>query len=678
MTTEDDVETRRARALRIQRGQEGPAAIGALLADEDWRVRKQAAEAAAAHLADDMVREILVLGLLQPDDVGLRNAAVEAFVRAEPSLAPVVGRALVGALDRATPTARKFVCAALVGAGREAIEPLARLADEDDVMTACAAVEALVSLARRGIARPAIGRLLGEALARPEPVVRLAALDGLGAAGVVIEADALRAALEDPVTSAAAIGVLGRARGTGVSELLLAALPREHTTVEAAIALVRHGDLDGEPTRGRTLAVLRTLPVGLRARLAMAARERGADDARAAARILLEAGPTEDGRDVLAAVVDLGVRAELDPGCRAALLAWGQEGVALLLELVRERMPDDVSAASWALEAAADLASLCPSSHGSAVAELARALLAHGEDVAAKAGARALAHFGTAEDATLLAAAAQAMGPSFESLAAESVAAIAERTGAAPPGIRRARRTSRPGLVAADGARLRRDLASDDPSARASALDALGHLDERETVELVAMALADEDEEVQIAALRALSRARGADARAEAARSARVLLEGASSPVRAEALHTLSLLGGFDRDDRSEVLLSHLADASPQVVIAALRALGVSAASGPDVEAALEHALAHDDPEVVKETLHVMARRPDGATRARIVASLAHPHWSVRTRAAELLGNEVQKDASARAALEARATVETDELVLRAIGAALASGGADA
>jgi hypothetical protein len=679
VTNDEDIETRRERALRIARGQAGTAGLAALLADEDWRVRKQAAEAASVHLAEAEVRAVLVAGLLQSEDVGLRNASVEAFVRADPSLAPVVAAALVEALAGATPSARKFVCAALVGGGRDAVEPLAGLADEDDVMTACAAVEALVALARRGIARPAIGRLLGEALVRPEPVLRLAALDGLGASGVVIEADALRGALEDPVTSAAAIAVLGQARGTGISELLLAALPRPHTAVEAAVALVRRGDLAAETTRSRALEATRGLPSEARARLVAAVRAREVEDARSVAQLLLEAGAAADAREVIGAVVALGVRAELDPACRAALLGWGESAVAILLELALEAPEDDVGAASWALEAAADIASLGVSAPLVArLAEVARALLARGEEAAAKAGARALARFGEGSDAVAITALADTLGSSFEPVAAEAVAAIAERSGEGPLASRRPLRRSRPVVVAQDRATLRRDLASDDPLARAGALDALESLDGPDTVELVAMALADEDEEVQLAALRALSRTRGAEARVEAARSARVLVDGASSPVRAEALRTLSLLGGFDRDDRREALLAHLADPSPQVVIAALRVVGVSDLAGPGVEAALEHALAHVDPEVVKETLQVMARRRDPAARARLVACLAHPHWSVRTRAAELLGDAAGVDPAARSALEARAAVETDELVLRAIGAALAAGGPDA
>ncbi|MBX7193610.1 MAG: hypothetical protein K1X94_16255, partial [Sandaracinaceae bacterium] len=197
MSHTPDVEARRLEALAMRGGAIDPARLSALLGDEDWRVRKQAAEVASEAIDREGVPELLVAGLLQPDDVGLRNASVEAFARAAASLAARIAAALREALARAPRTARKFVAAALVGAGEGAIEPLAALVRDDDVMTASCAVEALASVARRGVDSHAVAALLAEALTRTEPVLRLAALDGLIAIAADVEAAVLGPLLED-------------------------------------------------------------------------------------------------------------------------------------------------------------------------------------------------------------------------------------------------------------------------------------------------------------------------------------------------------------------------------------------------------------------------------------------------------------------------------------------------
>ncbi|MFN7697802.1 MAG: HEAT repeat domain-containing protein, partial [Deltaproteobacteria bacterium] len=146
----DDSEVRRLEALGMRGGPVSAARLEVLLGDEDWRVRKQAAESASANLAAPGVLELLASGVLAPDDVGLRNACVEALARAPSDQSARVASALRGALERGPKTTLKFVAAALVGGGDGAVEPLTRLVRDDDVMTAACAVEALAALARRG------------------------------------------------------------------------------------------------------------------------------------------------------------------------------------------------------------------------------------------------------------------------------------------------------------------------------------------------------------------------------------------------------------------------------------------------------------------------------------------------------------------------------------------------
>lgn len=691
MTEErDDVEARRLEAIAMREGGVVPARLAALLGDDDWRVRKQAAETASERLASAAVLELLVGGVLSADDVGLRNACVEAFARAPREDAARVASVLGEALARGSHTTRKFVAAALVGGGEGALEPLARLVRDEDVMTASCAVEALAALARRGVEGRAVAALLLETLRRSEPVLRLAALDGLAAIGASVEASVLAPLLEDPISRPSALRLLARASaGTErggpdeVTALLLATLPHPRSTVEAALALAQRSDPERPPerrafvaaaSRAALVATARALDPAAIAELARAIAERPLPDARALARLALEA---EELR-LLAAIVSLGARAELDPACREALVALGVRVVGPLLEIARATALEDVRAASWALEVATDLCALAHQGSGfeTELLAVARQLLAQGEEVGARAAAGALGRYGDPDDARALAIRVGAYGTAFEADAAQAVEAIASRASvearrAMPERI--GRRLSSSGMTALPD--LRAVLASEDPELRAQGLEDVAIVS-TDDLELAALALTDEDERVELAALRALTRVRG-PALTDAAIAAVTISTRSELPtVRAQALQTLSQLGAFESPLQLDRLLAALEDTSPRVVIAALRALGSVRRHEPRLEAALARTVAHADAEVVKEALLVV---PDASVLRLAGGALEHEHWSVRARAAEVLGrasvlaSEAERR-SLRRALEARRPRESDELVLRSIASALAAG----
>lgn len=638
ISADDGTEARREEALAMRDGALDGARLVALLADEDWRVRKQAAESATARLAEPRVMELLLEALLQPDDVGLRNAAVEALARADARDAGRVAGALGQALSRAEPAARKFLAAALVGGAESGLVTLAELAGVEDVMTASAAVEALATLAWRGVESAAVQEVLVAVLARPEPVLRLAAIDGLVACNAIVPAAALRDVLADPITRTSAARLLARAGGEEGLALLLEMLGRPRERADAALALAHRSapPLGSEPDElARIGEALRALDDEAIASLASAFRSSSVEDGRRLARLALEVGELR----LLPAVVELGARAELDGRSRTALVELGPRTTDPLLDIVEARTSDEPRIAAWALEAAAELTALVTSPMPSTLARittLARQLAETGDDVARRAAA-----------------------------------AVLDRAEPA-----RSRRSSRP---APPSDELEVLLSSDDPSHRASALDALVAVESTERIERVALALTDEDERVQLAALRALARARSADAAAAAVRVSRVALGSELDSVRAEATATLSSLGAFHEEPRLGELLTLTADPSPRVVIAALRALELAGLhAGEDaraglVDAALDRCLEHADPEVVKEALLPVGHGAREATFARACRALGHPHWSVRVRAAEVLGRAPSR-AGALEALEARAPLETDELVLRALAAGLANG----
>jgi len=654
-TDDDGTEARREEALLMRDGVLDAARLVTLLADSDWRVRKQAALAASARLAEPVVTELLVDALLQPDDVGLRNAAVEAFAHADVADAERVATALTRALARAPATSRKFVAAALVGAAAAGVPTLAELARVEDVMTASAAVEALAALSRRGADGSAVGQVLVGVLARSEPVLRLAAMDALLAWGTVVPSGALGSVLADPITSPSAVRLLGRARDEESFALLLGMLPQPRVTFEAALSLAaRSGPtlpgperLDAE-ARERLGVAVRALDGEPLVSLASGLASASPDPALSIARMLLEAGELR----LLPRIVELGARTELDPPSRSALVALRARAIAPLLTIVRSLAISDARSAAWALEAASELTAL----------EFAARELADGSEVAAA---------GTVEELRTLAHALLDQ-EELARRAAESVLARWEPARSGPA-------SSSPGT--ADG--LRRVLASDDAARRAAALDGLVAVDTPDRVEIVSLALTDEDERVQLAALRALGRTRGSEEAATAARAARVALGSELASLRAEAISTLSSLGAWDSDEHIAELLALVADPSPRVAIAALRGVGLAGLSravdphGRAIDAALDRALLHVDPEVVKEGILGIEHGASDSALARARRMLDHEHWSVRVRAAEVLGRASTRT-GAREALAARRALETDTLVLRTIDAGLTDPAGDA
>src|SRR5262245_31798376 len=125
-----DPEERRSSAAQIP-SLSGPGRVRLLLqalGDSDWRVRKEATGVAAALAPDESVLQGLLTALEPGDNVGLRNAAVEAL--------SAFGAAVVSALGSTITSldadGRKLAVEALSRSGDpSALTVLARLMDDD-------------------------------------------------------------------------------------------------------------------------------------------------------------------------------------------------------------------------------------------------------------------------------------------------------------------------------------------------------------------------------------------------------------------------------------------------------------------------------------------------------------------------------------------------------------------
>lgn len=667
MTAESDVEQRRAalRALAASR-QPDPIRLRAFLADDDWRVRKDAAAEAAQRLTDPRISALLSEAVLQGDDVGLRNAAIEAFSRAPVGSRAAVAALLEDALGRAMPTARKFVCAALVGGGALGARLLLGEAVSADAMTASAAVEALAQ-----IEGPQAEEGLVRALSADSQVVRLAALEGLLARGARLPVDAVSPHVGDPLLRNRALELLGQSGDPAAAALCARALGDPRARVSAALGL---SSLARDPDQAS--AVERALDNALDApsTAALAALVDGSDVGRAeaAAHVLVLARASS----VLAPLARLAARTELGAHVLAALRAFGGAALRPLVEAL------DVlegAAAGWALEVASELAVDAPPDAVRTLREAVRRALGASDPQILIAAAGACAIWAEDADAGRLVALGTHADARVAAAAGDALASLARR---APTSVKIALGNEpRQALLSwSRGAsalppkmaleKLKETLSGGDPAERRAAVEALVLVDGVEAAELAGMALADEDPWVRLSAVRTLSDLRAPSARPLARTSLLYALRAPDAPVRAAAVRALAQLDEpLDRETVSR--LAH--DESAEVLAATVAR--IRPGDGEHATVVLDAAAASPDPEVQKEVVRAIVRAGDPRAERWLLERLTHAAWDVRREAALGLATLGPPSPRVRATLASQLATEPHDLVLDALRRTLERGG---
>ena len=282
-----DVESRRSGARALAGAEGGRAAELALraLGDVDWRVRRDALEAALSFEggAREALAEACLDASAQGENVGLRNGAIEVLAR----LGDLGVAALRRGLGARPGGAQKFLLEALGECGDLDVVPdvAARLDDEDPNVVA-AAIDALGRLGGREASVA-----LRSKLRVAEAFQRAATLEALSRAEARVPLAELLPHLEDRFAFRAALPLRGRCGEAEAVAPLLQARARPRSAAPAAQALVRLGrELGVEPLEGvlstapdEVLANLRELLVGeagpgRRAAAELAAREQRLPD----------------------------------------------------------------------------------------------------------------------------------------------------------------------------------------------------------------------------------------------------------------------------------------------------------------------------------------------------------------------------------------------------------------
>lgn len=642
------------------------------LGDEDWRVRKEAVGLSAELGPDPELLSALADVFGPGDNVGLRNAVVEALGAFGAAAVEVLAPRLAS-LDA---DGKKLSIEALGRSGEPAaLDALARLVTDPDPNVRVAALEAIgaVGAPRVDEARALLlGRLQAE-----HPLEILAALESLALLGAGLPFSAVEPWLDDPLLGRAALALAAqsgdpKAAAPLVRFLLAGSEPagvRALSDYVAASALARRAAEDelaraGEPAREAVLAWLRQRDVDLEcARAALAAV--GALGIVAGAELAL--AWLSDARcyaEADRALFSLGAAAlpALLQGARSA----ETETVAACLDLIG-RLPPEAVGPNERRALTAALSSRSPDVVGAALGALTRvgdadclAELVRLLDDPALVGLIEPA-FGAISSRHPLRALTFVQFSASEGALAHAAALVI------------AALAPRSGLTSLDGAELLafliRLLLSTSHAERRAALAALAELGSGEALDAVRFALADEEPAVRVEAVRTLGRLKGAD---DGAVGVPALLEVVAEAREPELLLAALRALGESADSRALGVLGPLVRSSDaRVAVAAVEAMS----RHPDARrlSLLFDALHHGEPEVVKAAMLAIAAQPDPRVVVHLGACLDQPAWDVRRLAADLLGS-APSEASA-SLLRARLASEQDPMVRDALIRALESNG---
>lgn len=660
-STDPEVRRLAAQALGTDESDDAPALIARALADSNWRVRKEAALSAVMAPKRMEVLNALHGALGDRDNVGLRNSAVEALIAIGPDAVPTA----IAALRTLDADGRKLAIEALGGVpDARGAEALASALEDEDPNVRQAAAEALGTSALAGDeARKTAVRALRGVLPRAEPMMNLAALGALSRIGVELEWSLLEPLVADPLLRGAVLIACARCVEPACGEALVEALfdPNVAFARAALTALAEwiHTAMHHGLSIDAVAARLQARDAG--------ARVRAIDDADSESRgasltLLALLGDAEAAPAI--------VRALLDPlVSRSAETAVALLGAAALPALlaVGEREPPSRHAA---------LLLVVPTLTGrldDRALAVVRATLGHESDDVAAAAAQVLGALGDGEDIdrlALLATSDRGRAPQSAALAIESLAARHPQEALAAFG----RLSSDPtktvaGCVLLTALRgspetsieyLKRAIGVGDARARRAAIEAFAAIGGDDARDTVAAAIADEERDVQLAAIRALGQLRHGSALSS-------LVASVSDPEIVAA--AVSALSEADAARALELCARLVTREDPAVASAAVGAFG-RLVDHDRAEEGLMRALDHPSDEVVKLALSELGRTPSATALARVGLSLEHASWEVRRVAAEVLGAEGSDDAIAL--LRARLERETDASVREAIMMSLA------
>ncbi len=633
------------------------------LADSDWRVRREAISLAAQSNEKDALIDSLLARLVETDNTGLRNAAIEVLGM----VAQGQAHKFADALAATGGGEEKFLVEAM-GKTRDPrmidhLEPLVRGSDGN---VAAAAVEALVCI---GGGRAEA--LLKERLSTPHLFLRISILEGLTRLGTRLTWTELAPAVDDAIVRRISAELLGRTGEPEALEFLLdLATDPSPQTSSAAIRAIALLASETQADRQELIDRLSASSELFRRALHEALLHGDTPTRQGAAHLAVLCRDESSLEAVLQAVADDVVSPETVVALRAS-------GSALIDSLLMQRGAEP---RVWAiaLELAAELSyrhlDEVPVATRDRIRSLIERDLADATDAVRAAAAESLLWWGDPRDCRALVQCLSSPAHQVRAAATSALEGLAERVPDAveealgeadldgPGGADIAHVLSRLASPRAEEL-LKRGLHSSEPRTRRAAVQALAIANTSDMAQLIGYAVADEDIDVQIAAVQTL----GQMSTTEANGPLRTALDSPFAPTRAEAALALGRREANGAIPRIRALLE---DREPVVVSAALDALAWLGDS--EVATAVERALSHADDEIFQAGLRAARTLPVHHAERLVSRGLVHPAWNVRMLAIKLL---LDLDTEHTRALLRRAlTDETDSMVRHAIESGLRLG----
>jgi HEAT repeat protein len=639
----------RRRALRklVQLKPADAIRLGLLaLGDGDWRVRKETV-LVLGELGNGADLVAALLGAIeQEDNVGLRNAAAEALSRVRgPAFDIVVAR-----LGELAGTSRKI---ALEVIGRSADTRAARILVEHlahaDVNLSTTAAELL---GEHGGAE-VVDALTG-CLQSADSMLVLAALQSLNRLGAHLSFDRLEPLAANPLYGMELMNALGRSGDPAAVHVILRRVADDPAAVKALTLLHE----SSKPAAAAVEAALGVASADLLEALAELAARGGALERRAAVLCLLWSRRAEH----IALLVTLAQEESLHPIVIEGLAAWSPAVIAeldTLLPKARGRLLASVIGV---------LSRLLDDDGGRQRATLFSAHLNSADLVVATAASGALARFG---DETVVPRLFELAGAQQERVRRAAGHALAQIGLRHPEAVRAAlhgldiesergvelmrvyqvvgRPEDVPSLAAA--------LSSPLPALRRAVLGAIAAISGPGAVQTISLAMTDENTEVRMAAVGALSRI--GPAASETIVSA---LRTAEGSFRAALVRALGRVG----HPEAPAILRGLARESAEMAMASLEAFQSLGLDPGELKGEL---LNHKETEVVKKALVFLDA---SVTDAELVALLGAEAWDVRLAAVERLSRRTGDGGAVADALREAQASEEDDLVHASIERALA------
>ncbi len=649
------------------------------LGDASWRVRKVAVERLVACPDSERIASVLITALGDGENPGRRNAAVEALVHCGPRVVP----GLLAATASDDIDVRKLVVDALAGiADARSTDTLVDLLGDPDPNVRAAAADALGAIGGEGVAEALLALAVRDG---EDQLVRFSALHALGSLEAPVQARDLAPVLDDPILRAAGLDLLGwQDDAEAVAVLLKGLTANSRSSRESAMR-----------------SLLRLL-----SRVDDARAERLVEEIRevaAASRSLVESAidrlPDADLSTRLVIIQFLGLlRAE--EAAVPILLAGRDEALAQVslatLEDMGEMAQRAVDAAWPQLDTQArrDACVLFGSSGGEPGAARLLAALEDAEPELRIAAARSIGRCRLAEGLALLVRRLDSVASEVDFESEEEVLALIEALIAvAEPRagddgriteqavellrshLEGAVETARLAIAKVLGCIGRREdtqlvtFLLKDPSAlvRRAAVDALARIEPGTAAEPLRLALADEAATVRIAAAVAL----GSSASDAVIEDLRRLAEDEDPRVRAAAVRALGHRFGNAEDEarRSATVLS-LEEALADEALVALAAVeALDEIGGEEAAGRVVALLERSEPELVREAVTCIGRHGEAEALDMLVPLVSHADWSVRAEAIQALAD--RGVARAVPSILRRLETEQDEFVRDAILRAL-------